>query len=90
MAKKISRIIFRGSRVGEVEIAGSGGEGSIPAPNSVNSETIEDESVQKHDLDKEIQDKLDVIDDTNIVTEEELEEGWSEAMRKAGIDIDIE
>ena len=42
--------------------------------------------MKKEDLDKSIQDKLDLVDDSNVVTEEELEDGWSEAMRNAGLD----
>jgi len=66
---------------------GGGGEGTRPAPNSVGTVEIEDEGVKKEDLDKSIQDKLDLVDDSNVVTEKELEDGWSEAMRNAGLDI---
>lgn len=66
---------------------GGGGEGTRPAPNSVGTEEIEDEGVKKEDLDKSIQDKLDLMDDSNVVTEEELEDSWGEAMRNAGLDI---
>lgn len=66
---------------------GGGGEGTRPAPNSVGTVEIEDEGVKKEDLDKSIQDKLDLVDDSNVVTEEELEDGWGEAMRNAGLDI---
>ncbi len=72
----------------EYEVAGTGGDGGTVPANSVNSQSIEDGSVQKVDLDQEIQDKLDVIDDSNIVTEEELAEDWQEAMNQAGLDID--
>lgn len=68
-------------------VGGGGGEGTRPAPNSVGTAEIEDEGVKKEDLDKSIQDKLDLVDDSNVVTEEELEDGWSEAMRNAGLDI---
>lgn len=67
---------------------GSGGSGgSQPAPNSVGSQQIEDGSIQKEDLDKDIQDKLDVLDDSNIITEEELNDDWQEAMNNAGLDV---
>lgn len=66
-------------------VGGGGGEGTRPAPNSVGTAEIEDEGVKKEDLDKSIQDKLDLVDDSNVVTEEELEDGWSEAMRNAGL-----
>ena len=68
-------------------VGGGGGEGTRPAPNSVGTAEIEDEGVKKEDLDKSIQDKLDLVDDSNVVTEEELEDGWSEAMRNAGLNI---
>lgn len=77
----------------EVDIAGktavleSGGGGSTPAPNSVNSETIQDHSIKEEDLDHAILDKLDSLDEENVVTEEEIEECWSEAMRNAGLDL---
>ena len=70
---------------------GSGGSGgSQPAPNSVGSQEIEDGSVKKEDLEKDIQDKLDVLDESNIITEEELENDWQEAMNNAGIDVDTD
>ena len=70
---------------------GSGGSGgSQPAPNSVGSQQIEDGSIQKEDLEKDIQDKLDVLDESNIITEEELENDWQEAMNNAGIDVDTD
>ena len=68
-------------------VGGGGGDGTRPAPNSVGTDEIEDEGVKKEDLDKSIQDKLDLVDDSNVVTEEELEDGWSEAMRNAGLNI---
>lgn len=71
----------------EYEIGGTGGEGMQPAPNSVGSKEIEDGSIQKEDLDKDIQDKLDVLDDSNVITEEELNEDWQEAMNNAGLDV---
>lgn len=70
------------------EFIGNGGGGSIPAPNSVNSETIEDEGVKKQDLEKDIQDKLDILDESNVISEEELENDWAHAMEQAGIEID--
>lgn len=85
---KIRRIIFKGRGI-EAEIAGSGGEGTQPAPNSVGSAEIQDEGVKKEDLEKDIQDKLDVLSDENVISEDELEEGWKEAMRQAGLPIDI-
>ena len=66
---------------------GGGGGSSTPAPNSVGSEEIKDESIKKQDLDKGIQDKLEVLDDGNVVTESELEDGWAEAMRNAGLNM---
>lgn len=73
----------------QYEVAGSGG-GSQPAPNSVGSREIEDESIKKEDLEKDIQDKLDVLDESNVITEEELENDWQEAMNNAGIDVDTD
>ena len=71
------------------EFAGGGGEGTRPAPNSVGTAEIEDEGVKKEDLDRSIQDQLDVLSDENVVSEEELEDSWKEAMRQAGLPIDI-
>lgn len=66
----------------------NGGGGSVtPGPNSVGSDEIKDESIKKQDLDKGIQDKLEVLDDGNVVTESELEDGWAEAMRNAGLNL---
>lgn len=67
---------------------GCGGGGSQPAPNSVSSQQIEDGSIQKEDLDQDIQDKLDVLDESNVITEEELNDDWQEAMNNAGLDVD--
>lgn len=71
----------------QYECSGGGG-GSQPAPNSVGSQQIEDGSIQKEDLDKDIQDKLDVLDESNVITEEELNNDWQEAMNNAGLDVD--
>ena len=71
----------------EHEFSGGGGDSSSPGPNTVGSEEIKDESVEKQDLHKDIQDKLDLLDDSNVVTEEELQDGWAEAMRQAGIAV---
>ena len=68
------------------EFAGGGG-GSTPAPNSVNSETIQDESVKKEDLDKDLQNKLDILNESNVIAEEDLEEDWAHAMEQAGLDV---
>ena len=69
------------------EFTGGGGDGTRPAPNSVGTDEIEDEGVKKQDLEKPIQDKLDILDDSNVITEEELEDAWSEAMQNAGLDL---
>ena len=69
-------------------VGGGGGGGSTPAPNSVNSESIENESIKKEDLEKDLQDKLDVLDETNIISEEDLEDDWAQAMEQAGLDVD--
>lgn len=62
----------------------NGGSGSErPAANSVGTAEIEDEGVKKEDLDKEIQEKLDVIDDSNVVSEDELSDEWEQAMQNA-------
>lgn len=71
----------------ETEIAGTGGDGSQPAPNSVTSEEIENGSIKKEDLEQDIQDKLDVLDESNVITEEELNDDWQEAMNNAGLDV---
>ena len=64
-----------------------GGDGSTPAPDSVTSETIVNEGVKKEDLEKDIQDKLDVLDESNVISEEDLEEDWAQAMEQAGLDV---
>lgn len=86
MTHVLSKLVFQDAAGGQHEfIGGGGGEGTRPAPNSVGTDEIEDEGVKKQDLDKSIQDKLDILDDSNVVTEEELQDGWAEAMRQAGI-----
>ena len=88
MSEKIKTLIVEDVDGKEYEFTGgSGGSGSTPAPNSVNSQTIEDESIQKVDLDKSIQEKLDVLDESNVVTEEDLRDDWAEAMEQAGLDL---
>lgn len=67
----------------DYEITSIGDEGIKPAPNSVGTKEIENESVQQEDLSKDIQDKLDVIDDSNVVSEEELSDEWEQAMQHA-------
>jgi len=91
MSEKLKTLIVENVDGKEYEFTGgSGGSGSAPAPNSVNSQSIEDESIQKEDLDKSIQDKLDMLDEQNVITEDELSEDWEEAMRQAGIDVDVD
>ena len=88
MSEKIKTLIVEDVDGKEYEFTGgSGGSGSTQAPNSVNSQTIEDESIQKVDLDKSIQEKLDVLDESNVVTEEDLRDDWAEAMEQAGLDL---
>lgn len=70
-----------------VKVNGGGGDGSTPAHNSVGSEEIRDESIEKQDLAKDIQDKLEVLDESNVITESELEDSWAEAMRNAGLNL---
>ena len=83
---KIKKIIVKSlsGKTAEIEVSGT------PGPNSVGTEELIDEGVKKQDLEKDIQDKLDVLDDSNVVSEEELEESWKEAMHNAGLDIDVE
>lgn len=69
--------------IAEINVSGGGGDGTRPPQNSVGSAEIEDEGVKKEDLEKPIQDKLDLLDDSNVVTNEELEEEWADVMRKA-------
>lgn len=78
---KINRIIFDDCGNEHEFIGGSGS--SKPAPNSVGTVEIEDEGVKQEDLDKEIQEKLDVIDESNVVTEGEIKEEWDEILRNA-------
>ena len=56
MAEKISKLIIeKGGK--EYEFSGGGGSGT-PAPNSVNSASIEDGSVQMEDLNDDVKNKL--------------------------------
>ena len=88
MTHVLNKLVVQDVDGNQYEFAdGGGGDGTRPAPNSVGTAEIEDEGVKKEDLDKSIQDKLDLMDDSNVVTEEELEDSWSEAMRNAGLDI---
>lgn len=85
---ELNKIIVADVDGKEHEFKGGSGEGSRPGPNTVGSAEIEDESIEKQDLHKDIQDKLDLLEDSNVVTEEELENGWEEAMRQAGLTLD--
>lgn len=71
----------------EYEVSGTGGGGGVAPTNSVNSQSIEDESIQKQDLDKSIQEKLDMLEESNVITEQEMEDDWAEAMNQAGLEI---
>lgn len=82
--KKMKGVILR---VGKKKVYEINGGTEKPGPDSVGSAEIEDEGVKKQDLDKDIQDKLDILDDSNVITEEELEDGWQEALRQAGFDV---
>ena len=74
----------------EYEIAGTGGGGGAqPAPNSVGSTEIENHSIQEEDLDQDIIVNLNMLDDENVVTEDELEDDWEDAMREAGLNPNI-
>lgn len=78
MAEKIKKVVF--------DVFGNEyafeGEGA-PAEGSIGSKEIEDGSIQQEDLDQEIQDKLDVLDESNVITEEDLENDWQNAMNNA-------
>ncbi len=78
MADKIKNVIFD---VFGDEYAFEGG--STPAEGSIGSKEIEDGSIKQEDLEQEIQDKLDVLDESNVITEEDLESDWQEAMNNA-------
>jgi hypothetical protein len=86
MTKILRNLIVEDVNGEEYQFEGGGGSGSQPAPNSVGSSEIQDHSVQEEDLDPTIVEKLDMLEDENIVTEEELEDDWAEAMRNAGLD----
>ena len=83
---KGKKLFFESGSGRVVEFSGGGTDGR-PAPNSVGTEEIEDEGVKMPDLEKDIQERLEVLDDKNVVTEDELVECWQEAMRIAGLDI---
>lgn len=72
---------------GEVAEFSGGGTDGRPNPNSVGTEELEDEGVKMPDLEKDIQKRLEVLDDENVVTEDELEDCWQEAMQNAGLDL---
>ena len=63
------------------------GGGGQPEADSVGSEEIKDGSVQPEDLDAGIQEKLDVLDEGNVITEGEIDEDWEAQKRQAGIDF---
>lgn len=86
MTKILRNLIVEDVNGEKYQFEGGGGSGSQPAPNSVGSREIQDHSVQEEDLDPTIVEKLDMLEDENIVTEEELEDDWAEAMRNAGLD----
>lgn len=89
MAEKLTKIVVEDIDGKEYEVSGgSGGSAERPAPNSVGSAEIEDEGVKQEDLDKSIQDKLDLIDESNVVSEQDIEDDWKEAMRKAGLQLE--
>ena len=50
-------------------------------------EAVKKAEDEKRDLEKDIQDKLDVLDDSNVMTEEEIEEEWQQAMQNAGLNL---
>lgn len=83
--KIINKLVIRTPK-GEYEFAGGNGSGTTPGPDSVGSEQIQDEGVKMQDLDKDIQDKLEVLDESNVVSEEAIEDMWEEAMQNAGLD----
>ena len=71
----------------ELELPSDGSSIEILPENVVGTEQIKDEGVKKNDLEKDIQDKLDVLDDSNVMTEEEIEEEWQQAMQNAGLNL---
>ena len=82
---KVKKAVFHvGDTAAELE-AGSWS----PSPDSVGTEEIMDHGVHAEDLDEEINERLDALDDGNVVSEDELEDVWAEAMHQAGLDIDI-
>ena len=83
--KIINKLVMRTPK-GEYEFAGGNGSGTTPGPDSVGSEQIQDEGVKMQDLDKDIQDKLEVLDESNVVSEEDINDMWEEAMQNAGLD----
>lgn len=63
------------------------GGSATTGPNSIGSNEIEDHSVQEEDLDQDIVDKLNVLSDENVISEEELESDWEDALRQAGLNL---
>jgi len=85
MADNKRKLIIEDVDGKEYEIAGTGGGSAQPAPNSVGSSEIEDHSIQEEDLDPSIIDKLNMLDDSNVISEDELSDDWEDAMREAGL-----
>lgn len=79
MAGKIKKLIFDLLGVNyEFE-----SDSATPGPNSIGTDEIQDKSVHENDLAEEVTEKLDILDESNVITEEEIEEEWMRAIAKA-------
>lgn len=85
MTEKINRLLFEhGGR--EYEITG-GVDGTHPAPDSVDSSTIKDDSIEERDLSAAVRDKLDALDTATEITEDEIADIVAQACSAAGLDV---
>ena len=64
----------------------AGGSGDRPGENSVGSAEIENDSVQEEDLHPDVREKLNAMNDSEDVTEEEIEDCIMDALRANGLE----
>lgn len=62
------------------------GGGDKPGANSVGSAEIENDSVQEEDLHPDVREKLNAMNDSEDVTEEEIEDCVMDALRANGLE----
>ena len=84
--EEINKVILKVPGKNEVQLYPQAGGSGTPGPDSVGSDQIQDEGVKMKDLDKGIQDKLEALDESNVVSEGDIKDMWEEAMQNAGLD----